>query len=256
MCKPEPVFHEQWYLETELAMLEAATKFVKPLIGAVMEIGCWEGRSAVVIANACYPEVLLAVDTWAGSESEHPDHETVRIARVRDVFAAFRENMQRATSGNFECHCLEAIAFLKGWSAPIKFCHIDAAHDYDAARETIELLLARRTPGAVLFGDDYQSANAGREDLRGSVERAVRETLPAWVTRGSTVFGAGASGRGRSFFQGGKNAMTSRRNVKLKTLSAGDRHATLATWRIAPVFRLNNRARITWIAGWENCTTG
>ena len=63
-----------------------------------MEIGCWEGRSAVVIANACYPEVLLAVDTWAGSESEHPDHETVRIARVRDVFAAFRTNMQRATA--------------------------------------------------------------------------------------------------------------------------------------------------------------
>ena len=118
MFDTEPVLHEQWYLETELAMLEAATKFVKPLIGAVMEIGCWEGRSAVVIANACYPEVLLAVDTWAGSESEHPDHETVRIARVRDVFAAFRTNMQRATRGNVECHRSEAITFLRNWAAP------------------------------------------------------------------------------------------------------------------------------------------
>ena len=31
MCKTEPVFHEQWYPETELAMLEAATKLVKRL---------------------------------------------------------------------------------------------------------------------------------------------------------------------------------------------------------------------------------
>ena len=71
-----------------------------------------------MIANACYPEILIAVDTWGGSLSEHPEHDTVRIARVRDVFAAFRANMQRVTCGNFECHRLEAITFLKGWTAP------------------------------------------------------------------------------------------------------------------------------------------
>jgi hypothetical protein len=109
MCEPEPVFHEQWYLETELAMLEAATRLVKPLHGAVIEIGCWEGRSGAVIANACYPETLIAVDTWVGSLSEHPEHDTVRIARVRDVFAVFRANMQRLTCGNFGCDRSEAI---------------------------------------------------------------------------------------------------------------------------------------------------
>jgi predicted O-methyltransferase YrrM len=188
MYEPEPVFHEQWYLETELAMLEAATRFVKPLPGAVIEIGCWEGRSAAVIANACYPEVLIAVDTWEGSLSEHPEHDTVRLARARDVFAVFRANMQHLTRGNFECHRLEANTFLKGWKAPIKFCHIDAAHDYDSVRETIELLLPRLIPGEVLFGHDYQSANAGRDDLNGGVERAVRATLPGWVTRGNNWY--------------------------------------------------------------------
>jgi hypothetical protein len=188
MCDTEPVLHEQWYLEGELAMLEAAARFVKPLVGAVMEIGCWEGRSAAVIANACYPEVLIAVDTWAGSVSEHPDHETVRIAQVRDVFAAFNANMRRATRGNVECHRSEAIAFVRGWTAPVKFCHIDAAHDYDSVRETIELLLPRLVSGAVLFGHDYQSAHAGRDDLHGGVERAVRATLPGWVTRGNNWY--------------------------------------------------------------------
>jgi hypothetical protein len=179
----EPAFHEQWYLESELAMLEAATRFAKPLQGAVIEIGCWEGRSAAVIANACYSDILIAVDTWAGNVTEHPDHETVRIAKVRDVFATFIANMQRATRGNFECHRSEAIALLKGWTAPVKFCHIDAAHDYDSVRETIELVLPRLVPGAVLFGHDFQSAHAGRDDLCGGVERAVRETLPARVAR-------------------------------------------------------------------------
>ena len=31
----------------------------------------------------------------------------------------------------------------------IKFCHIDAAHDYGSVRESIELLLPRLVPGAV-----------------------------------------------------------------------------------------------------------
>ena len=98
----EPVFHEQRYLEKELPMLEAAASSVKPLRGAMIEIGCWEGRSAAVIANACYPDVLIAVDTWAGSLTELPAHETVRIAKIPDVFAALVANIKRATRGNFE----------------------------------------------------------------------------------------------------------------------------------------------------------
>ncbi len=86
------------------------------------------------------------------------------------------------------CQRAEAITFLRGWKAPIKFCHIDAAHDYDSVRETIELLLPRLVPGAVLFGHDFQSAHAGRDDLNGGVERAVRATLPGWVTRGNNWY--------------------------------------------------------------------
>src|SRR5262249_46597806 len=36
-------FHEQWYAESELALLAAAAQFSRPLQGAVIEIGCWEG---------------------------------------------------------------------------------------------------------------------------------------------------------------------------------------------------------------------
>ena len=186
MFDTEPVLHEQWYLETELAMLEAATKFVKPLIGAVMEIGCWEGRSAVVIANACYPEVLLAVDTWAGSESEHPDHETVRIARVRDVFAAFRTNMQRATRGNVECHRSEAITFLRNWAAPSS-----------SATSTPLMTMTPCAKRSSCYYHGWSLANLVRTRLSVRATRGgatcVEEwsgrcatTLPGWVCAGTT----------------------------------------------------------------------
>ena len=181
-----PVFHEQWYAEGELTSLEAAVRFVKPLDGAIVELGCWEGRSTAVIANACFPEVVTAVDTWQGSLSESPTHETVRLARERDVFATFQENMRILTSGNVAVQRVNALEFLSRTTAPIKFCHIDAAHDFVSVKETLRCLVPRLVAGGILFGHDFQSAHAGRRDLDGGVERAVRETLPYFVARGNT----------------------------------------------------------------------
>ena len=71
----------------------------------------------------------------------------------------------------------DAFEFLSDFEEPIKFCHIDASHDYHSVRRTIEMLLPRLVPGAILCGDDYLSANKDREDLDGGVERAVSELL-------------------------------------------------------------------------------
>ena len=181
-----PTFHEQWYAESELTMLEAAVRFIRPLPGAIVEIGCLEGRSTAVIANACYPESVVAVDTWRGSSSEDPGHVTVRIARERDVFATFRDNMRVLTRGNVVPECTDSTDFLQRMEGPIKFCHIDAAHDYATVWETIGRVLPRLVACGVLFGHDYEAAHAGREDLQGGVQRAVCELLPDHVARGNT----------------------------------------------------------------------
>jgi hypothetical protein len=180
-----PVFHEQWYTDSELTMLDAAVRFIRPLQGAIVELGCWEGRSTSVIANACFPETVVAVDTWRGSSSEHPEHETVRIARERDVLSIFQENMRVLTRGNVAPKRLEATEFLRQCGGPIKFCHVDAAHDYKTVMATLEGLLARLVPGGVIFGHDYESAHSAREDLSGGVQRAVRELLPEHVSKGN-----------------------------------------------------------------------
>ena len=67
---------------------------MKDLEGAVVEIGCWEGRSTVVIANAYYPETVTAIDTWRGHFTEGANHETVKLAGERDVFAGFQHNVR------------------------------------------------------------------------------------------------------------------------------------------------------------------
>jgi predicted O-methyltransferase YrrM len=180
-----PIFHEQWYAESELALLEGAVRFVRPLEGQIVELGCWEGRSTAVIAKACRPETVLAVDTWRGSCSEGAEHETVRLARTRDIFAIFQENMRVLGYGNVTAQRMDVAEFLRQQTAPIKFCHIDAAHDYPSVRDALEYLLPRLVRGAILMGHDYQTAHEGRSDLQGGVQRAVRELLPRHAARGN-----------------------------------------------------------------------
>jgi hypothetical protein len=181
-----PVFHERWYTESELALLEAAVRLVGPIQGAIVEFGCWEGQTTAAIARACHPEPVAAVDTWRGNLAEDPEHETVRIARTRDVFARFAENMRLLGLGNVVPMRMEALEYLRREVGPIKFCHIDASHDYPSVRDTLRALLPRLVPGGVLFGHDYESAHEGRADLQGGVQRAVREILPGHVSAGNT----------------------------------------------------------------------
>lgn len=173
-----PVFHEDWYSRDEIAQLEAAVDAVQGLQGILVEIGCWEGRSTVAIANRCWPDPLHAVDHWEGNWTERPDHETVQALSHRDVFHAFQNNVQHLTRGNVTVHRAECIAFLQSLDAAIRFLHFDGAHDYKSVRAALELIVPRMVDGGIIVGHDFMTAHAGRVDLDGGVERAVLEILP------------------------------------------------------------------------------
>jgi hypothetical protein len=64
------MFHEEWYPDGQLQELEKLCQSVKSLEGDVLEIGCWEGRSAIKLCNAFYPETVLCLDTWKGNVNE------------------------------------------------------------------------------------------------------------------------------------------------------------------------------------------
>jgi predicted O-methyltransferase YrrM len=153
---------------------------VSGLDGAVMEIGCWEGKSTIALANACYPDPVFAVDTWAGSRAEGVEHPTVVIARQRDVYAQFAANIKALTRGNVTPVRADCFDTLAAWQAPLKLVHIDASQDYQSVCRTIDGCLPHLVRGGILCGDDFQTADATRLDLDGGVERAVRDRLPGF----------------------------------------------------------------------------
>ena len=178
------VFHENWYSEKQCYDLVSLVNNVNKLSGNIIEIGCWEGKSAIHIANNCYPNILICNDTWLGNIQESiitgQTHITELICKERDVYGTFITNMNTLTKQNYMVVKKDCIEWLNEYNEPIKFIHIDASHEYESVFETIKLALPKMVNGGIICGDDFLSANINRTDLHGGVERAVRELLPTF----------------------------------------------------------------------------
>jgi hypothetical protein len=186
------IFHEDWYSDSQCVDLEKLVESVKHLKGDIIEIGCWEGKSATHIANTCYPENLICNDTWKGNVQESiitgVKNISEIIAEERDVFECFTNNMKILTKSNYSVVRKDCFEWLEEYTGSIKFIHIDASHDYISVLRTIELTLPKMVRGGIMCGDDFCSANITRQDLQGGVERAVRESLPGFRNVGNLWF--------------------------------------------------------------------
>lgn len=181
----EPIIHENWYGDMELSDLCELAKQTKDLKGENVEIGCWEGKSTLGLLNALYPESLRCVDTWKGNESEGELHNSVIIAKKRDVYKDFEYNVKNCSQGNYIIYRQYGDVFLNNFKLPIKFFHLDASHDYNSVFETLKLVMGKIVPGAIVCGDDYVNACKTRLDLDGGVERAVCELFSGHKVNGN-----------------------------------------------------------------------
>ena len=176
------MFNENWYSEDQAFFLQRLIQNVKNIDGSIIEIGCWEGKSTSYIAKACYPESVICNDTWLGNVAESQltgiTHVTEIILKNRDVYSIFLNNMNNLTKGNYTVVKQDCLEWLKTYNEPIKFCHIDASHEYQSVYDTIKLIIPNLQKGGIVCGDDFLNANITRNDLGGGVERAVRELLP------------------------------------------------------------------------------
>ena len=176
------MFHEDWYSENQINNLVKLLKYVKDKNGKIIEIGCWEGKSTISLANNCFPEILICNDTWLGNVQESAvtgvTHVTEEILKYRDVYSIFIYNMNNNTKQNYTIIKEDCIEWLKKFEGSIKFIHIDASHEYESVFETIKLVLPKMVKGGIICGDDYMTSNINRYDLHGGVERAVKELLP------------------------------------------------------------------------------
>ena len=156
------MFNENWYSDNQVHNLISLLKQTRDLTGDIIEIGCWEGKSTIGLANNCYPETLICNDTWLGNVQESiitgQEHITERILKVRDVYSIFVNNMNNHTQKNYKIVKMDCIEWLEGYDASIKFIHIDASHEYESVIKTIQRALPKMVKGGIICGDDFLSA--------------------------------------------------------------------------------------------------
>lgn len=149
----DPTFTEIWFSPADCERLAGLVREA-PRYGRIVEIGSWEGRSTIVLANAAWPRSVHAVDHWLGDVSDV----TLELARSRDVHAAWLHNVTVATQGNVVEHRGDWEQYRDSDDSPVALVFIDAAHTYEQVTAQLDAYLPLMVPGGIVCGDDFPIA--------------------------------------------------------------------------------------------------
>jgi predicted O-methyltransferase YrrM len=145
-------FRENWFDEPSQRALARLVQQTRGLDGRVIEIGSWEGRSTVALANAAWPAVVDAVDTWAGSPGEI-SAELLASDPERDVYATWATNVAELTRGNVEPHRMGWRDYFDLDRGPVRFCFVDAEHSYREVYDNLRTVVPLMQAGGIVCGD-------------------------------------------------------------------------------------------------------
>src|SRR5271170_5698627 len=148
-------FNEYWIGPAQLALTAALARSTDGQPGEVVEVGTWQGLSAIPIARAVAPAVLHVVDHWQGDAPEAGSYGIERHRVERDNYGTFLANVADALVTNIEVHKQGWREFAAEWDKPIRFVHIDASHTSDEVSGNIEAFLPFAVEGTIFCGDDY-----------------------------------------------------------------------------------------------------
>jgi len=145
-----PTFTEDWFPGAACENLAAFAKQTNGLDGRVIEVGCWEGKSTIALANAVEPSIVDCVDTWAGSPGEPSE----TLAAERDVWQTFVDNLNCAGVCNTWISRMDWREFFAKERGPVRFLFIDAEHSYREVFDLLATALPLMVPGGMIVGDD------------------------------------------------------------------------------------------------------
>lgn len=145
---------EGWMKASELEWLAETAANLR----TVVEIGSWMGRSTTAMAdNMEGLGVILAVDTWRGSE-EHESY--LKDKPVDFVYKIFCRNLKAHIDAGRVCPVhlpsLEAARVFQaiGYTR-FDMVFIDASHDYQDVKADIQAWKPLVRPGGLLCGHDW-----------------------------------------------------------------------------------------------------
>jgi predicted O-methyltransferase YrrM len=170
-------FTEEWFCQQSQDVLAGLVRSVADVPGLLLEIGAWEGRSTVAMANAAHPRMVHTVDTWAGS----PGEVSATLAAGRDVFATWSANVAALTGGNVVAHRMGWREFVPTITEPIALAFIDAEHTYTEVRDNVTALLPHMAPGGIMCGDDWHHPPVREAVLEAFPDADVHATLWIWT---------------------------------------------------------------------------
>ena len=140
----EAYFSEYLYDIGNLNKIRELCLSVNHLDGSVIDLGTFEGRCAINLANAIYPQNVIAVDQWKYSEPEriHVSEQCVK-------------NINALTNGNIILKEQDVFEFLENFENRIKFIQIDVRYESDFIAKCLELIRPKMIPGGIICGYDY-----------------------------------------------------------------------------------------------------
>ena len=154
---PGTKFYTAWCGDREKHAIKHGIDNVIDDSGAYIEIGSFEGKSTVFIANQIYPKKLISIDPWsAGSPGEIVHFDS------RNIYDIFKANIAAGTQGNVEVNKMPWEVYFEKNSPGISFLYLDGPHSYENVYESLEILVPLVLPGGVLIGDDYDDHEVKR----------------------------------------------------------------------------------------------
>ena len=124
---------------------------------SVLEIGSWEGRSALFFLNFLPRCMIVCVDTFKGSSEHHAWSFKRRISQLRLIERRFDENLAPFSARVEKCkeHSLVALGRFGLAQRRFDLVYIDGSHlAVDVYRDGI-LTWPLVAPGGIIIFDDY-----------------------------------------------------------------------------------------------------
>lgn len=123
----------------------------------ILEIGSWEGRSAVFFLNFLPRSTIVCIDTFGGSAEEHYVYQRL-AAQLPNVEARFDRNLApfSARVEKIKGRSGEALARLSTANRRFDLAYIDAGHRRDDVMADSLAVWALLAPGGVVIWDDYE----------------------------------------------------------------------------------------------------
>ncbi len=133
----------------------------------VIEVGVWKGCSVINLARSVLKEaksgVVLAIDTWLGSEEHWVNQDWHSSLKIRDgrpeMYKTFLANIFRAGVGSnvlpIPMDSVNALRALAKHDISADVIHIDAGHDYGSVKLDLDMAWPLLREGGVLICDDY-----------------------------------------------------------------------------------------------------